>query len=44
MQKERATRPAVEFGESVKHFPAASVGKNKFDVRWEDGAWPGIEM
>ncbi len=38
------TRPVADFGECVMCLPAASVGKNKFDVRWEDGAWLGIEM
>ncbi len=38
------TRPVAEFGESVMYLPAASVGKNKLDVRWEDGAWLGIKM
>ncbi len=23
---------------------AGGLGKNKFDVRWEDGIWLGIEM
>ncbi len=31
------TRPVAELGESVMCLPAASVGKNKFNVRWEDG-------
>jgi hypothetical protein len=26
------------------HLPAASVGKNKFDVRWMDGVWLGIKL
>ena len=26
------------------HLPAASVGKNKLDVRWMDGVWPGIKL
>ncbi len=38
------TRPAADFGESVMRLPAASVGKNKFDVRWEDGVWLGMKM
>ncbi len=37
-------RPAAEFGESVMYLPAASVGKNEFDVRREDGVWLGIKM
>ncbi len=37
-------RPVVESGESVICLPAASVGRNKFDVRWEDGVWPGIKI
>ncbi len=24
--------------------PAASVGKNKFDIRWMDGVWLGIKL
>ncbi len=24
--------------------PEASAGKNKFDVRWMDGVWPGIKL
>jgi hypothetical protein len=31
------TRPVAEFGECVMYLPAASVGKNKFDVRWMRG-------
>ncbi len=38
------TRPVAEFGESVMYLAAASVGKDKFDVRWEDGVWLGIKM
>ncbi len=34
----------AEFAECVMYFPAASVGKNKFDVRWMDGVWLGIEV
>ena len=26
------------------HLLAASVGKNKFDVRWMDGVWLGIKL
>ncbi len=44
MDRERTHRPVVEFGESVTHLPAASVGKNKLVVRWEDGVWLGIKM
>ncbi len=37
MEGERElARPVADFGESVTHLPAASVGKKKFDVRWED--------
>ena len=36
--------PVAEFGESVMYLPTASVGKNKFDVRWEDGVWLGVKM
>ncbi len=34
----------AEFVESAMHLPAASVGKYKLDVRWEDGVWLGIKM
>ncbi len=38
------TGPVPEFGECVMYLPAASAGKNKFDVRWRDGAWLGIRL
>ncbi len=38
-KEEELTRRVAEFGECVMHLPAASVGKNKFDVRWMDVAW-----
>jgi hypothetical protein len=37
------TRPVAEFGECVMYWPAASVGKNKSNVRWMDGVWPGMK-
>ncbi len=36
------TRPVADFGEHVMHLPAPSSGKNKLDVRWEDGVWLGM--
>ena len=36
-KKREFARPVVEFGECVMYLPAASAGKNKFDVRWMDG-------
>ena len=32
----------MEFGESIMFLRAKSVGKEKFDSRWEDGIWLGI--
>ncbi len=37
-------RLVTEFGECVMSLPAASVGKNKFDVSWMDGVWLGIKL
>ncbi len=37
-------RPVAEFGECVMFLPAASAGKNTFDVRWMDGMWLGIKL
>ncbi len=37
-------RPVTEFGEIAMYLPAASVGRNKFDVRRDDGVWLGIKM
>ncbi len=37
------TRLVAEFGECVMCFPAASAGKNKFDVRWMNDVWLGID-
>ncbi len=28
----------------MMYLPEASAGKNKFDVRWTDGVWLGIEV
>ncbi len=39
---ERVHQASGGLGESVMYLPAASVGKNKFDVRWEDGFWLAI--
>ncbi len=36
-------RPVAESG-CVMYLPAASVGRNMFDVRWEEGVWLGIEL
>ncbi len=35
---------AAQFGESVMYLPVVSVGKNECDVRWDDGAWLGINL
>ena len=32
----------VEFGETIMFLRAKSVGKDKFDSRWEQGVWLGI--
>ena len=32
----------VEFGEKILFLRAKSVGRDKFDSRWEDGIWLGI--
>ena len=32
----------VEFGEEIMFLRAKSVGKDKFDSRWEKGIWLGI--
>ena len=34
----------AEFGEYVMYLPAASVGRNNFDVRWMDGVWLAIKL
>ncbi len=34
----------AELRECVMHLPAASVGKNEFDVGWMDGVWLGIKL
>ncbi len=38
------TKPGAEFGECVFYAPAASAGKDKFDVRWEEGAWWRVRL
>ena len=38
------TKPVAEFGECVLYAPAASAGKDKFDVRWKEGVWLGVRM
>ncbi len=38
------SRPVAEFGERMMYPPAASTGKNKFDVRWMGGVWLGIKL
>ena len=35
-------KDTVEFGECVWYLKPRSVGKNKADVRWEDGVWLGV--
>lgn len=35
-------KTASEFGECVRHLRAASVGKAKFDSRWEEGMFIGV--
>ena len=32
----------MEFGEAIMFLRAKSVGRDKFDSRWEDGIWLGI--
>ncbi len=38
------TKPVAEFGERVWYTPAMSAGRDKFDVRWREGVWLGIEL
>ena len=35
-------RPGAELGENIWYLKANSVGKDKFQNRWEEGIWLGI--
>ena len=37
-------RPVAEFGENVWYLQANSAGENKYEVRWQEGAWLGVRL
>ena len=37
-------RPVAEFGEYIQYLPANAAGKNKFEVRWDNGVWLGVRL
>ena len=37
-------RPVTEFGECVLYLPAKTAGRDKFDVRWQEGIWLGVRL
>ncbi len=36
--------PVAEFGGRASYAPAVSVGNDKFNVRWKEGAWLGARI